>query len=874
MKEEIIRVLSIEDELTYAMLIQENLAEAQRVGWDLPRFEVEHVARLEPALERLDDGEFDVVLSDLDLPDSRAGETVTTLREHIPQMPLVVLTGREDEVLAHKSVRAGVQDYLYKNEATGSLLARTMMYAIERQEVHARLEQRVEERTAELEAEIAERKRAERARERHIRELQLITGTVIEASRMEDIDALCQLVGETVHAMNEDAYVIVSLYDRSLGAIQPKAWMGFDDDQLERVIELLGREPRSILIPPDTTEASARYTSGKLERVPGGLCTLTTDRVPRETCQAIEELLGIDAIYTVGFALGDQPHGGLIIFLPEGHEIHYRSAIETFASHFATVIQRRETEKALRESVYKYRTLFEDALNPILIADEDGWYIDANEAALTFLECDRETLLNKSVWDFAAPGTEEQVKEEHRPFLSPRTTETDYFVHGTTKTLLLNVVPMTLGGQRVLYGIGQDITERKRAQEALKRRSREMELLQHAHQAFGTTLDLDEVLATAVEEMNRFLDVVACTIWLFDPATDEIVCRQVAGAQQGAVRGRRLVPEVGLVGHAFCLGESFIVADTRTEAHYFAGIAEDLGVETRSLLAAPLRVEEKVIGVLEAFDAETDRFTLEDLLLTERLADAAALAIENARRYEEVQRKLATRQQWEGEIIRNHWQLEKSVYTLIHDLHQPLQEIRGHLDHLLDLRDDDLDVQESKHINQAIDGLEQIKALTQVPLRPPEPPQEKTAHAPTDLEAVLEHTLESLQWTIEDVEAEITHDPLPTVEANESHLQAVFQNLIDNALTFRREDVPPRIHISAKRDGDEWIVSVADNGVGIAPDQIDHLLNAYPPSGEDEDELSNVGIMLCTAIIENHGGRLWIESTVGEGSTFTFTLPA
>jgi sigma-B regulation protein RsbU (phosphoserine phosphatase) len=102
------------------------------------------------------------------------------------------------------------------------------------------------------------------------------------------------------------------------------------------------------------------------------------------------------------------------------------------------------------------------------------------------------------------------------------------------------------------------------------------------------------------------------------------------------------VPEVGLVGHAFRLGESFIVADTRTEAHYFAGIAEDLGVETRSLLAAPLRVEEKVIGVLEAFDAETDRFTLEDLLLTERLADAAALAIENARRYEEIQEELAT----------------------------------------------------------------------------------------------------------------------------------------------------------------------------------------------------------------------------------------
>jgi hypothetical protein len=104
------------------------------------------------------------------LPDSQAGETVATLREHIPHMPLVVLTGREDDSLARESVHAGVQDYLYKNEATGSLLARTMMYAIERQEAHEELERRVDERTAELRqvnealrAEIAERNQTEEA---------------------------------------------------------------------------------------------------------------------------------------------------------------------------------------------------------------------------------------------------------------------------------------------------------------------------------------------------------------------------------------------------------------------------------------------------------------------------------------------------------------------------------------------------------------------------------------------------------------------------------------------------------------------------------------------------------------------------------------
>ena len=174
---DIIRVLAIEDNAADAVLTQEKVAEAQRVGWDLPRFVIEHVDRLGDALARLENEEFDVVLSDLDLPDSQADETVATLRDHIPQMPLVVLTGREDETLAHKSVRAGVQDYLYKQETTGSLLARAIMYAIERQSVQDTLERRVSARTAALqqanealrqangalEAEIAQRERVEEA---------------------------------------------------------------------------------------------------------------------------------------------------------------------------------------------------------------------------------------------------------------------------------------------------------------------------------------------------------------------------------------------------------------------------------------------------------------------------------------------------------------------------------------------------------------------------------------------------------------------------------------------------------------------------------------------------------------------------------------
>ncbi len=159
----VVYVLSIEDNPGDARLIQAKLSSAQQVGWGLPRFEIIWVDRLAKGLVRLDvaaagQGEpIDVVLTDLDLPDSQAGETFAALRSHFPHMPIVVLTGRDDEELARKSVRAGAQDYLFKAEATGSLLAHALIYAIERQQTkqalqqaHDELERRVAERTAEL----------------------------------------------------------------------------------------------------------------------------------------------------------------------------------------------------------------------------------------------------------------------------------------------------------------------------------------------------------------------------------------------------------------------------------------------------------------------------------------------------------------------------------------------------------------------------------------------------------------------------------------------------------------------------------------------------------------------------------------------------
>jgi len=202
MLSETIRVLSIEDNAGDTRLIREMLDEATVLGWELPRFELACVGTLAAALARLEEGDIDVVLSDLDLPDSGADETLARLRVHAPLMPVVVLTGREDEVLARHAVRAGAEDYLFKREMSGSLLAHSLLYAMERRrartalrEAHSDLERRVQQRTAELERanaqlrrEIAERQRAEQALRESERQQGLILNAMAEMVAYYDTD--------------------------------------------------------------------------------------------------------------------------------------------------------------------------------------------------------------------------------------------------------------------------------------------------------------------------------------------------------------------------------------------------------------------------------------------------------------------------------------------------------------------------------------------------------------------------------------------------------------------------------------------------------------------------------------------------------------
>jgi hypothetical protein len=140
---------------------------------------------------------------------------------------------------------------------------------------------------------------------------------------------------------------------------------------------------------------------------------------------------------------------------------------------------------------------------------------------------------------------------------------------------------------------------------------------------------------------------------------------------------------------------------------------------------------------------------------------------------------------------------------------------------------------------------------------------------------VLSHALSNLRVAIEESQATITFDDLPTVDTDATQLTQVFQNLISNAIKFHKQDIPPCVHVSAEPGKNEWRFSVRDNGIGIAPKHTEriflifqrlHTREEYPGTG--------IGLAVCKKIVERHGGRLWVTSEPGEGSTFYFTIRA
>jgi light-regulated signal transduction histidine kinase (bacteriophytochrome) len=225
------------------------------------------------------------------------------------------------------------------------------------------------------------------------------------------------------------------------------------------------------------------------------------------------------------------------------------------------------------------------------------------------------------------------------------------------------------------------------------------------------------------------------------------------------------------------------------------------------------------------------------------------------------------------DLVRSNRELQQFAYVASHDLKEPLRMVTTYVQ-MLDRRyGNTLDGDAKEYIKFAVEGSKRMYALVEDLLTYSRVETSVVPFEPVSMDQVMITALKDMGETIEKSGATVTATDLPEVHADLQQMVQLMENLIGNAIKFRRED-SPQVRISARLEGHEWIFSVKDNGIGIGKEYQDkvfqmfqrlHTKEAYPGTG--------IGLAICKKVVERHGGRIWYESEQGVGTTFFFSLP-
>lgn len=251
------------------------------------------------------------------------------------------------------------------------------------------------------------------------------------------------------------------------------------------------------------------------------------------------------------------------------------------------------------------------------------------------------------------------------------------------------------------------------------------------------------------------------------------------------------------------------------------------------------------------------------------------LALERAQQAAVLKQRTMEVQQANEELRRSNAELEQFAYIASHDLQAPVRAVTSFAEVVTERYADVLDERGRTYLGLIMQNGEHMKRLLDDLLTYSRVANERRPLVPTDADAVLDRVLDRLGPQLEALGATVTRAALPMVLADAQQLDGLFQNLLSNALKYHRDGVPPVVEVTAERDGGMWRVTVTDNGIGMEPQYFERIFGMFQRlHGREMYEGTGIGLAVCKKIAERHGGRLWVESRVGEGSTFFFTLSA
>jgi signal transduction histidine kinase len=226
------------------------------------------------------------------------------------------------------------------------------------------------------------------------------------------------------------------------------------------------------------------------------------------------------------------------------------------------------------------------------------------------------------------------------------------------------------------------------------------------------------------------------------------------------------------------------------------------------------------------------------------------------------------------ELERSNAELEQFAYVASHDLQEPLRKVASFSQLLEQRYRGQLDERADQYIDFAVDGAKRMQQLINDLLAFSRVGRTSGSFQPVALDRVLARALANLDTAIEESAAEVVSDPLPSVEGEETLLTIVFQNLVGNAIKFR-SDAPPHVRINVERDGEQWLFTCSDNGIGIDAEYAERVFVIFQRlHPKDEYAGTGIGLAMCRKIVEYHGGRIWLDTDAQTGTTFRFTLPA
>ena len=411
--------------------------------------------------------------------------------------------------------------------------------------------------------------------------------------------------------------------------------------------------------------------------------------------------------------------------------------------------------------------------------------------------------------------------------------------------------------------------QQARLYEQVQRRVDELVFLEHVGRTVTSSLDLEQILATVMEKTALVLKAEACSILLLDKESKELVFRAAAGPRSDKVKGLRMPLGQGIAGQVIQQGRPLLAHNVKDDPHFYPDIDASTGFITRSVLAVPLEVKEKAIGVIEAMNKATGNFGQTDVKLLSSIARWAAIAIENVQLMEQAS---------ETQILRELDRLRSELIANVsHELRTPLglikifatslqreetsfdREIRQRFLHGIE--------DETDKLEEIVDNLLDLGRLDSERLR--------LDKQPTDLGELAERVLQAMRAQFTGHRFVYDLPPTPLVaRVDAQRVEQVLRNFLTNAIKY--SPVGGAIAVQGYQDEGEVLISVSDEGIGIPSQEQEKIFERFYRVDNKVTRRvrgAGLGLSVCQGIIEAHEGRIWFESTPGAGSTFYCLLP-